>query len=152
MNVHPGKGFLLDAVVHHELGHALVGIKLGIVIYGIELCPCEQGWGGLTLSQEDVPDSLVPSFMIQTAAGPEAMIRYCAEAGEQLPPDADATDRQQSGEILQYAAERGIEGVPTYAEALVRAREELGPLWPRLQSLAPILAKDKSMIRSELIG
>lgn len=137
------------SVAYHELGHALVGIDQGLIIYGIEFIQVGNGWGGRALVDENVPDDLIPGFLLYVAAGPQASLLHCERHGARR-QGFDHEDHQQFDEVIAYAAKRGITGLFTYEQASAAARVEVDRLWPRIDELAPKLAEQKVMIRSEL--
>ena len=140
-----------EAVAYHELGHALAGIDQGLVVYGIEFERCGQGWGGRALCQEDVPDELIPAYLVFLTAGTEASLIHCEQTGAPV-QDFAHQDRVYHAGVVQYAAERGVSDLPSWEEAALEAREVVLRLWPRITALAPVLAEQKVMIRSELMG
>lgn len=138
-----------ESVAYHELGHALVGIDQGLVIHGIEFSRVGDGWGGLTICDENVPDGLIPGFLIFLAAGPQASLLHCERHGARV-QGFDYEDRKQFGEVTEYAQARGITGLLNYEQVSATARGEVERLWPRIVDLAPKLAEQKVIIRSEL--
>lgn len=138
-----------ESVAYHELGHALAGIDQGLTIYGIEFIQIGDGWGGRALVDENVPDELIPNFLIYVCAGPQASLLRCEREG--LPvPSVDYEDHKQFDEVIEYAANRSVTGLGTYEEVSAKAREVVNRLWPRIAELAPKLAEQKVMLRSEL--
>lgn len=136
-------------VAFHELGHALVGIDQGLTIYGIEFERVGNGWGGRAVVDDNVPDGLIPGFLLYVAAGPQASLLNCERNGAKV-QGFDYWDRQQYGEVIEYAKGRGITGLLNYEEGSAAARTEVDRFWPRITELAPVLAEQKVMIRSEL--
>lgn len=138
-----------EAAAHHELGHALAGIDQGLAIYGIELGQVGSGWGGLTLCQDDVPDELIRGYLIFLAAGPQASLIHCEHTGAPV-QDFDHDDRNHFAEVIRYAEARGVLGLPSYDRVSMDARNVVARLWPRIAELAPVLAEQRVMIRSEM--
>jgi hypothetical protein len=138
-----------ESVAYHELGHALAGIDQGLIIHGIEFSPVDSGWGGLTLCQDDVPDSLIPAYLIFLAAGAQASLIHCERTGAPV-QDFDHDDRVHFDEVIRHSASRGVSGLASYEQASADARAAVTRLWPRIVELAPKLAEQKVMLRSEL--
>lgn len=138
-----------ESVAYHELGHALVGIDQGLTIYGIEFEQAGDGWGGRALVDPNVPDGLIPGFLLYVAAGPQASLLHCERHGARV-QSFDYEDRRQFDEVIEYAKARGVTGLLDYEQASAAARAEVDRLWPRIVELAPVLAEKKVMIRSEL--
>lgn len=143
------QGLPLDVVVHHELGHAMVGLSLGLVVTAIELVPVGEDWGGLTHFSEDLPPEHVRGFLVTVAAGDQAASVYLAQSGQprQL---TDHRDREQYAEVLAWAANQDTGSLPTFDEAAAEALSVVHQVWGRITALAPKLAEDKNLLRREM--
>lgn len=145
------QGVSLDIAVHHELGHAVVGLDSGLVVNGIELTPVGDGWGGLTHLPTDVAPEQVRAFLIALAAGDQAASVFCAQNGEPR-VITDHGDRQQYAEVLAWVARWDTGPLPTFEEASAEALRVVHRLWGRITTLAPKLAGEKNLLRSELMA
>lgn len=143
------QGLPLDVVVHHELGHAMVGLSLGLVVTAIELVPVGEGWGGLTHFSEDLPPDRVRDFLIAVAAGDQAASVYYARSGQPR-QITDQRDREQHVEVLAWVADWDTGLLPTFDQAATEALSVVHQVWGRITELAPKLAQDKNLLRSEM--
>lgn len=129
----PPDPYLLQAAAH-ELGHAVVNTAYGIPVLSVDITPTGAGLTRTDFDDTTCTPTQLRHALIATLAGYEAERRWCLRHGGHADRACSATDVTN---FLRNCHRVALTG----SVARAHARAVLACHWPRIERLAPHLAR-----------